>query len=314
MKRRQMTGMLIATFISPSILELPRGYARPGITMINGALTQTDAKTVAADVMRAARIAHGGESGLRAVTSLSATGSFREVVQGGVERAGDLELNFLLPDRYMRIESWSLGGDVRPVRMINSLDAEQAWFGSGDGGDSTQIIVAGGGGSDRQTLAALEKQAQQQLLERLRSESSRLLLAWVMSPTVGGLPLEFSYVGVAKAEDGEADVIDARTTTASFAARLFFDKQTHRLLMLSYRGRAPRALALKPGSSGDIKKALNTSDSELQLRFADYRTVSGIQLPHLITHAADNQDYQEWRLKSFKVNPSLKPEKFRKKS
>ena len=213
----------------------------------------------------------------------------------------------------MRIESWSLGGDVRPVRMMNSLDGEQAWFGSGDGGsDSTQIVVAGGGTADRQTLAKLERQAQQQLLERLRSESSRLLLAWVLSPSIAGSPLDFIYVGVAKAENGEADVIDVRTATG-FAARLFLDKQTHRLLVLSYRGRAPRALAFKPGSSGDVKKTLNMSDSELELRFADYRTVSGIQLPHRITHVADGQAYQEWQIKSFKVNPSLKPEKFRKK-
>ena len=65
--------------------------------------------------------------------------------------------------------------------MMNSLDGEQAWFGSGEGGnDSTQVVVAGGGSGDRETLAKLEQQAQQQLLERLRSESSRLLLAWLL--------------------------------------------------------------------------------------------------------------------------------------
>jgi len=198
--------------------------------------------------------------------------------------------------------------------MMNLLDGEEAWFGSGEGGsDSTQIVVAGGGSADPETRAKLERQAQQQLLDRLRSESSRLLLAWLLSPSVAGSPLDFNYIGVAKAEDGEADVIDARTTTG-FAARLFFDKQTHRLLVLSYRGRAPRALAVKPGSSADVNKTVNAPDSELQLRFGDYRTISGIQLPHRITYVADGQAYQEWQIKSFKVNPPLKPEKFRKKS
>jgi len=304
-----MIGVLVAGPLLMFSIDIARVSARFGTPTT---VTQTDTKMLAGAVISAARIAHGGESNLRAVQSLSAIGSFREVLQGGIDRSGDLELNFLLPDKYMRIESWTLGGDVRPVRMINSLDGEQAWFGSGEGGsDSTQIVVAGGS-NDPQTRAKLEQQAQQQLLDRLRSESSRLLLAWLLSPSAAGSPLDFSYVGVAKAEDGEADVIDARNATG-FAARLFFDKQTHRLLVLSYRGRAPRALALKPGSAGDMNKAVNTSDSELQLRFGDYRTVSGIQLPHRITYIAEGQAYQEWQIKTFKVNPSLKPEKFRRK-
>ena len=166
-----MTGMLVAGVLSLFIIELSRVSAQLSTPTSGSTSTQTDSKTVAAGVINAARIAHGSEANLRAVKSLSATGSFREVLPGGVDRTGDLELNFLLPDKYMRIESWTLGGDVRPVRMMNSLDGEQAWFGSGEGGsDSTQIVVAGGGSAAPETRAKLERQAQQQLLDRLGSD------------------------------------------------------------------------------------------------------------------------------------------------
>jgi hypothetical protein len=53
------------------------------------------------------------------------------------------------------------------------------------------------------------------------------------------MPLEFTDGGEAESPDGKADVVNVKGP-GSFAARLFIDKSSHRPLMLSYQGVAPR--------------------------------------------------------------------------
>jgi hypothetical protein len=50
----------------------------------------------------------------------------------------------------------------------------------------------------------------------------------------------------------------------------------------------------------------------IETHLADYKTVSGIKLPHLITRGINGQTNEEWEIKSFKINPSLKGNTFTK--
>jgi hypothetical protein len=72
----------------------------------------------------------------------------------------------------------------------------------------------------------------------LRKEFARQLLSWLLV-TPDSLPLEYNYAGEAEVKDGKADAIDVKGPD-DFAVRLFLDKQTHRPLLLSYRGPQPR--------------------------------------------------------------------------
>ena len=53
--------------------------------------------------------------------------------------------------------------------------------------------------------------------------------------------MDFTYGGEAQSPDGKADVVDVKGAS-NFAAKLFLDKQTHRPLMLAYRGASPRMI------------------------------------------------------------------------
>lgn len=79
--------------------------------------------------------------------------------------------------------------------------------------------------------------------QELRNEATRdLLLLTLGAPASANL--QWRYVGTATSPRGEADVLDA-TGAHGFAARLFFDHQTHRLIMMSLPESGPRRMFIR---------------------------------------------------------------------
>ena len=278
----------------------------------------------AQEVLKQAREALGGEAKLKTIQSLSATAKYRRVIQGA-DTSGELEVEMLLPDKYIKNETMSMMG--AEITRVEALSGDKAWADTRSGGSGMVVVRNAPPGAD-------PKLAEAALRQRTREEFARILLGWLLTtPTT--VPVEFSYVGEAEAPDGRADVIEAKGAD-NFTARLFFDQKTHRPLMLSYRGIPPQAgmrMSTMGGmdhapSQEEIEKMRKEAqekaakeaeampkpkDSELQWRFSDYRNVNGISFPHHITKVTDNQVTEEWEMTKFKVNPSLKPEKFEKK-
>jgi hypothetical protein len=62
-----------------------------------------------------------------------------------------------------------------------------------------------------------------------------------------------------------------------------------------------------------IKEAAATPPKMVEYRmfFGDYREVSGISLPHRITRGTGDKTTEEWEIKDYKVNPSIKPDRFK---
>ena len=77
--------------------------------------------------------------------------------------------------------------------------------------------------------------AETQALRQARADLARFAVAFLLTPPAS-MPLEFTYGGEAESPDGKADVVDVKGP-GSFAARLFFDKSSHRPLMLVLSGR-----------------------------------------------------------------------------
>jgi len=50
----------------------------------------------------------------------------------------------------------------------------------------------------------------------------------------------------------------------------------------------------------------------LEMHLAEYKTVNGIKLPHLITRGTGGETNEEWTIKSYKINPSFKANTFTK--
>jgi hypothetical protein len=286
------------------------------LTVIGAAVgsVQGASDPTAAQVLDRAWQALGG-SKLAAVTSLSAAGSYRRTM-GDRDMSGELSVDLQLPDKFLRTETTTLMGDAVVTREagVNGTQLLQSARTSGGGpGMFVRFATADGPGEEAHMLRAQ------------RAEFIRQTLVWLLTAP-DGAPLDLTYGGEAQAEDGKADVIDVKGSD-DFAAQLFIDKDSHRPLMLSYRGPVPR-LVMRTMRAQDRPPAGATPEqranephmpppsediADVQLFFSDYKNVDGVQLPHHVARSVNGSPTEEWTITKFKVNAPIKPEKFEKR-
>lgn len=278
----------------------------------------------AGEVLKQARAAVGGEERLRGVQGLTIKGKFRRMIQER-EMSGERELDFLLPDSFMRTESVSAPGMPNSMTTERAVSGGQFWSSGGRRGGMVFVMR----GDGREPTPEEKARAEQEQARQMRAEMARYVLALLLAAP-SDFPLEFKYAGEATAADGSADVIDA-SGPDGFSARLFLDKQTHLPLMLSYRAPKPRVFTMtmrqESGGKGKspeeaMKEAREKmkaegeprpEEVEMQVRFEDYRESAGLLLPHRITSGADGETTEEFEVKSYTLNPRFKADKFRKK-
>ena len=263
----------------------------------------------AEEVLRKAREALGGEAKLKEIQNFTALGSFRRM-SNGQEQAGEKRLDLLLPDKFKITDTLSLIAGIE-LTLVNALNGNQAWSDSRTSAGNAQVMTMRRAGN--------EQQNSEQQIKNLRAEFTRYMLALFLMPPPNS-SIEFG--GEAEAPDGRANILVLKDANA-VVARLFIDQKTHRPLMLTYRGVAVRMKTMKTtaGSSGDVDKiakeaqsgAPERQESDMQMRLSDYKAEKGILLPHRISIAVDDKPYEEWELKSFKINsPDLTAKKFEK--
>jgi hypothetical protein len=344
------------------------------LAMTAAALAQTaapvDKAARAQEVLKQARAAISDEAKLKALQSLSASGTSRQVF-GNRENVSEIEFELLLPDKIKRTRVMTPfpGMDTTAIEAVNG---SQVWFdfkvpegaagpggvrfggpggdrpggGGGPGGGGPGGGGRGGPGGPGSFGGPGGEAARQQ---NTRIEFARLLLGWLLT-TPSSMPVEYSYIGEAKAPDGTADVIEVKGP-GDAKTQLFFDQQTHRLLMLRYRERnfqmmrqdrapqgapqgnrpapagqpqqptGPPAQGANPPSQEEIERRRRQREEAMARapevnfiwRFSDYKNVGGLSLPHLLVKSVDNTVNEEWQIKKFKINPQLKPDKFEKK-
>ena len=131
----------------------------------------------------------------------------------------------------------------------------------------------------------------------------------------------------------------------NFAARLFLDAQSHLPLMLTYIAPEPRIVMrasrdsngsqavvaghagggsaprdpqeLSPEEKERLRKDMQDAEAapakmiEYRIFFADFREVNGLSLPHHIARGTAEKTTEEWDIKSYKVNPALKADRFK---
>lgn len=281
------------------------------LCVLPAAAQAQDAATRAQQLLSQARAAAGGDK-LKSLQSLSAQGNYRRLM-GDREMSGEITLELLQPDKMMRTETMSPMPGMEITR-IEAMSGDKVWFdqqSSGMGGGMVMIRRPGG---DTPQGQAMQQNA-------VRAEFARLALGLLLN-TPSSFPAEYSFAGEAEAPDGKADVIDVKGPN-NFAVRLFLDQKSHRLLMLTYKGRAPRMVMRTGGpvQPEEMERRMKEAEEEatkqpeveFQIRYDDYRDVGGISLPHRVTKAIDGNVNEEWEVAKYKINPSLKPEKFEKK-
>jgi hypothetical protein len=278
--------------------------------------TAQDKAARANELIQQARASLGGEK-LSSIQSLSISGKYRRILQPDApEMAGEMEIDFLLPDKYLKTETMKMPVGDGYITRIDGINGDQPFRDARTTGGGMVVIRRPGGSEPSDP--SIEART-------LRAEFARNLLTFILAAPPS-FPVEYEYVGEAEAEDGRADVIDVKGADR-FAVRLFLDKQSHRPLMLSYRARQPRIGMVTrrvEGGHADAEKLAREAekdarkqdeqakDVEMQVYFSDYRAVEGISFPHLISRSIDGKVSEEWELKKFKINPPLKADKFKK--
>jgi hypothetical protein len=123
------------------------------------------------------------------------------------------------------------------------------------------------------------------------------------------------------------------------------DAQSHLPLMLTYNAPEPRFVMrasrdsngsqavvavhagggsalrdpqeLSPEEKERLRKEMQDAEAapakmiEYRIFFADFREVNGLSLPHHIARGTAEKTTEEWDIKSYKVNPALKADRFK---
>lgn len=230
--------------------------------------------------------------------SLAVSGSYRRIL-GEREMSGDIELEIMLPDKYLKTETISPMPGIEITRT-EAINGETAWMDTHNSGGGGGMVVfrqgaAGGGNPNPQETQKVQQQA-------VRAEMSRLLLGLLLT-TPSSFPVEFSYAGEAEAPDGRADVLNVKGPNG-FVAQLFLDQKSPLPLMLTCKARRPRIVmnSITARSREEIEKMQKEGLAkappqmpqdeppvESQVHFSDYRGISGVSLPHRISKSIEGQ-------------------------
>jgi hypothetical protein len=277
------------------------------------------------EVMQQMRAALGGAA-LDRVQAIVVEGPFQREM-GNRRVGGSLELTLQLPSSMHRLETTELMGGMA-IERRSALKGDTAWDDiQNRGGMGGGMLVMREGPPGRELNAAQIEEAR---LRRLRAEMRRYLLAFL-----GGATLSPTYVAVAEAPEGRADVIEVADERGG-AIRLFVSQQTHLPLMLQYREVRPRINTLvdgprrgaaerRGGAQGErrapdpeeIRKRLeNMPPPEpvtVTLYLADFTRVDGVLFPRRITQSIEGAPVEEWTIERIRVNPEIKPDLFERK-
>ena len=271
--------------------------------------------TKAAQILAQARAALGGEKNLAKVQGLSFTGSYERTL-GDRQLDGELTIDLQLPDRMLRTETMNPVGDMTIV-VEQGINGEKLLR-------NQRTLNGPPGAIVRIAPPPPNADAEAQAVRNARAEMTRTVLALLLA-SPPSLSVEFTYGGEAEADEGRADVIEARGA-GSFAARIFVDQKTHRPLMLQYRGVAPQVRIQTQQMQGPpdperLRRAEQAAHDaagaapgpqvvDIALYLDDYRAVDGVLLPQHLSRSVDGKPTEQMTFKTIKVNPQFKPGTF----
>lgn len=276
----------------------------------------------AAEILKQAREAIGGEQVLQKLEALHINGQYRRVF-GERQMSGDREISIAFPNKYLVEDSMNPGGLATAMINTRGLNGERAWSGSSGGGGMV-FRMAGPGG---QQLSP--EQLEAGLRRIYQAEFTRYVLAMTLVPPAS-LNWKYQYAGESDVDGEPADVLDV-SGSDNFAVRIFFGKKTHLPLLLSYRGPKPRVITMSRPAGGappraeDLKKARDEAEQKVQaeapvtpeevdyfIRLSDHKKVDGLMLPFKLTFLTDSEVSEEFEISKYQVNPQFKADKFEK--
>ncbi len=266
------------------------------------AAQKPDEATRAQSVITQMRKAVFGEIRPETAKGVSLIWKTRHQRPDGAQDTGEVICDLLLPNKMFSKITRFLSGNQGQTVIYRLLNGGQSWSDVSTSNSGIPIVRAGGRSSG-------DDQSKQ--LQAVRREQALHLIRLALPPSPD-FPLTYAYAGEAKASDGQADMVDVKGPN-DFSVRLFIDKATSRLLMLTF---PDPGFSLRLNSrevregKAPLPKGVSPSGAEAKYRFSDYRLESGVMSPHLITYESNGRIVTEYELKDFKLNPVFSPDYF----
>jgi hypothetical protein len=133
-----------------------------------------------------------------------------------------------------------------------------------------------------------------------------------------GLDVSYTYVGEGDVDGNACDIISA--SDGGSAIKLYLDKSTSLPRMMTFQGIKPFMVRFdkdeaKPDGNGDVKvftrKMEAPETTEFQVKFSDFRSVNGLQLPFKWTQTIGGKDDEVTDITSYEINPANIADKFK---
>ncbi|MBS1830498.1 MAG: hypothetical protein JST93_34665 [Acidobacteria bacterium] len=284
--------------------------------------TLLSAAPTAQEILTKARKAIGK---VDSVQTLSITGTRRmnmDSPDGARTMSRDVALDFQLPDKFLKAETLELPNGMEGPTLVEGLDGETSWRDTRNVPSGANIIIRTapppGAGAAQDGPAADRARTRQ-----LRHSYLRHLLLFTLTPPAG-TDLKFDVLGEAEAKDGKAWILDIAGPDG-FQMRIFIDQQSNLPLMASWRAlQLPkpvmRTMRVEGHQPPDAKKLENAplpempkpKEVEFEMRLAEHTEFGSLRLPKVMTLSAEGALAEEFELKSAKLNPKFKADRFRK--
>ena len=309
-----------------------------GLVKSVGARFKSDERAV--EIVRLARVAIGGEANIKAVQAMTIVGKATKTFEfdkvARVEK-GDWELNLQLPNKIskmMKIETENNVGnentqtferkaDVVVIRKADGTATETVTSDSpqkivivkkDEGGNVITEDVTSTNGDIRRVVVGERTNANAENFQR--NDFFRTMISLLLTPP-NGTDAEYLFVGEQNVDGTNCEIVQVNSGGTS--VKLFLNKSTHLPVMMNYTDAKPFIFTMiqrEAKSDGDkvstvtVNPANAAQTAEFQVKFSDYRTANGLQLPFKWTQTIDGKADETIEVSSYELNPANIAEKF----
>jgi hypothetical protein len=184
---------------------------------------------------------------------------------------------------------------------VRRVEGGNATFTANSGGDKPTIITEDikGDGQPRQ------------------NEMLRLTLALLMTAPQG-IDVSYTYGGEGNVDTTVCNIVNATFGGETF--KVFLDKSSNLPVAMNYTGyNLAKVVTTSKMPKGDaenkmviVKSAGDMQTVDYQVKFSDYRSVNGVQLPYRWTTTSAGNPNETLEVTAYEVNPANIAEKFNK--
>jgi len=211
------------------------------------------------------------------------------------------------------------GGEVEKV-IVQGKDGE---FTTSDG---NKVIVRKADAAEIEKTVNVEKGHRLMLEQHAREEHTAMRQNELLRTTLGllltapeGIDVSYTFAGEGDVDGTAANIINAEFGGSNI--KLFLSKASSLPLMISFQGHAmPNVMFFrtKDPAAGEpsndkvtfSQKIAGPEAAEVQIRFTDYRSVNGVQLPYRWTTSIAGQNTEVFEVTGYEINPANIAEKF----